>query len=102
MFNFIKSISRKKKLKNQIAKVKSSLTQLGSILEIRGGAQISLLDGSTKDDIVVHNNVMLLDCSILSTCGGKVLLGNYVKIGQRSNISAVERIEIGDYKEIKN
>lgn len=100
MFNFIKSISRKKKLKNQIAKVKSSLTQLGSILEIRGGAQISLLDGSTKDDIIVHENVMLLGCHLFSSHHGKIEIGNNVKIGSRSQILCVDKVVIGDYTAI--
>jgi acetyltransferase-like isoleucine patch superfamily enzyme len=100
MFNFIKSISRKKKLKNQIAKVKSSLTQLGSILEIRGGAQINLLDGSTKDDIIVHENVMLLGCHLFSSHHGKIEIGNNVKIGSRSQILCVDKVVIGDYTAI--
>lgn len=100
MFNFIKAISRKKKLKNQIAKVKSSLTQLGSILEIMGGAQISLLDGSTKDDIIVHENVMLLGCHLFSSHHGKIEIGNNVKIGSRSQILCVDKVVIGDYTAI--
>ncbi len=100
MINFIKDIFRKKKLKNQIAKVKSSLTQLGSILEIRGGTQISLLDGSTRDDIIVHDNVMLLGCHLFSSHHGKIEIGNNVKIGSRSQILCVDKVVIGDYTAI--
>ncbi len=94
--SFLDVCHKRKKAK----KILNYITVIGNDPEIRGATTINLKKGSTKNDIVVHNNVMLLDCSILSTCGGKVLLGNYVKIGQRSNISAVERIEIGDYTAI--
>ena len=100
MLNFIKSISRKKKQKNQIAKVKSSLTQLGSILELRGDTQISLLDGSIRDDIIVHDNVMLLGCHLFSSHHGKIEIGNNVKIGSRSQILCVDKVVIGDYTAI--
>lgn len=100
MLNFIKSISRKKKQKNQIAKVKSSLTQLGSILELRGDTQISLLDGSIRDDIIVHDNVMLLGCHLFSSHHGKIELGNNVKIGSSSQILCVDKVVIGDYTAI--
>lgn len=94
--SFLDVFHKRKKTK----KILNYITVIGNDPEIRGTTTVNLKKGSTKNDIVVHNNVMLLDCSILSTCGGKVLLGNYVKIGQRSNISAVERIEIGDYTAI--
>jgi len=100
MLNFIKSISRKKKQKNQIAKVKSSLTQLGSILELRGDTRISLLDGSIRDDIIVHDNVMLLGCHLFSSHHGKIELGNNVKIGSSSQILCVDKVVIGDYTAI--
>lgn len=94
--SFLDVCHKRKKAK----KILNYITVIGNDPEIRGATTINLKKGSTKNDIVVLNNVMLLDCSILSTCGGKVLLGNYVKIGQRSNLCAVERIEIGDYTAI--
>lgn len=81
-------------------KILSKITLVGNNPEITERTDIVLKNGSSRDDIIINNNVMLLDCMILSVCTGKVHLGNYVKIGQNSKLFAVERIEIGDYTAI--
>ena len=97
--NFKKIIHKLRK--NRITKeIIGKVTLVGNIPEITEGTTINLQKGSSKNDIIIHNNVMLLDCTIISTCSGKVKIGNYVKIGQNSKLYAVERIEIGDYTAI--
>lgn len=100
MLNFIRKIIQKRRLNVLSRRVKESLTQFGDVLEVRQNTSVRLLRGSTKDDIVIHNNVMLLGCVLCSTHHGKIEIGNNCKIGKGSEILCVDSISIGDYTAI--
>lgn len=59
-------------------------------------SSVSLIDGSTNKDIVLGNKVWMWG-RLASQSGGKIILGNYSKIGHGTSICAVESIKIGDY-----
>lgn len=97
MISLINKYLRKRQLNKVVKRVKGSLTQIGDILEVRQNTSVRLLRGSTKDDIIIHNNVMLLDCVLCSTHHGKIEIGNNCKIGSGSEILCVDSVSIGDY-----
>ena len=97
--NFTRLFYKYRKKKNA-KKIIAKVSLIGNIPEITEKTSVVLKKGSSKNDILIHNNVMLIDCTLVSTCSGKIQLGNYVKIGQNSKIYAVEKIEIGDYTAI--
>lgn len=100
MLSFIRKLYRNRKSEKLYKKVTSSITQEGVGLELLPQTTIRLIEGSTKEDIVVHNNVMLLGCSLYSDHHGKIEIGNNVKIGGRSQILCVDKVVIGDYTAI--
>ncbi len=57
---------------------------------------IALVDGSSPKDVQIGHHVWLYG-TIFSQSGGKVCLGNFVKIGPGSKLTAVEGINVGDY-----
>lgn len=60
---------------------------------------ISLVDGSTPKDILIGNKVWMWG-SLNSQSGGKIILGDYVKIGLNSQINACDKVVIGAYTAI--
>lgn len=86
--------------KQTIKKILDKVTLAGNIPEVTDTTTVRLKYGSSKKDIIVQNNVMLLGCTIASLCGGKVLLGNYSKLGLGTKILCVDKIVIGDYTAI--
>lgn len=98
--SFITKIVQKRRLNKVSQKVKASITQVGEGLELQNGTRISLINGSTKDDIVIHNNIMFLGCHLTSSNHGKIEIGNNVKLGLRSQILCVDNVVIGDYTAI--
>lgn len=57
---------------------------------------ISLIDGSSPNDIVIGEKVWMWG-SLNSQSGGKIILGDYAKIGEHCVINAVESITLGNY-----
>ena len=57
---------------------------------------IALIDGSTPSDVFLGHHVWLYG-NLQSQSGGKIKLGNYVKIGSGCRILSVDYIELGDY-----
>ncbi len=97
MFRIIKSFLHKKAEKELLKTVQLSITQIGKGLELQTGTHIFLFNGSTKEDIVIHNNVMLLGCTLSSDHHGKIEIGDNVKVGNGSAILCVDSVAIGDY-----
>lgn len=97
MINFVLSLYRKRKYNHLVAQVKSSITQLGTTLEVQQGTHIGLIEGSTKEDVIVHENVMLLGCKLTSSSHGKIEIGNNAKVGNGTQILCVDGVTIGDY-----
>ena len=91
--HFINRLNKKKHIK----RVCNNITLIGNMPEIREKTKVVLKRGSSKDNIIIDDNVMLLGCTIMSLCGGMVIIGKHSQIGQNSKIFAVDRIEIGNY-----
>lgn len=60
---------------------------------------ISLVDGSTPKDIVIGERVWMWG-RLNSQSGGKIIFGDYAKIGPGSSVNSVESIVIGSYTAI--
>lgn len=60
---------------------------------------ISLVDGSTPKDIIIGDKVWMWG-ALNSQSGGKIVFGDYSKIGPGSSVNAVEKIVIGNYTAI--
>ncbi|MDR1417832.1 MAG: acyltransferase [Endomicrobium sp.] len=74
-------------------KLKSKATILGKI-DFSSSSKIVLSDGSTKEDIVIHNNARVY-AKLISQNKGKIILEETVKIGSGTIIGAVNYIKIG-------
>jgi len=62
-------------------------------------SNISLIDGSTPNDIRLGNKVWMWG-SLCSQSGGKIIMEDYCKLGGGSAIDAVESVRIGKYTTI--
>lgn len=74
-------------------KFKKKATLLGKV-DFGSTSKISLLDGSTKEDIIIHNNGRVY-AKLISQNKGKIILEDRVKIGANSIIGSVNQIKIG-------
>jgi acetyltransferase-like isoleucine patch superfamily enzyme len=95
--NLLNKIQLKRKKKQLLSKA-----IVGSIqdnLFCKTCSSISLTDGSKPEDIKIGNKVWMWG-HLSSQTGGKIVLGNYVKIGAGCVVDAVESISIGDYTAI--
>ena len=59
-------------------------------------SSISLIDGSKPEDIKIGNKVWMWG-SLNSQSGGKIILGDYFKMGIGCVINAVDSVTIGNY-----
>lgn len=64
-------------------------------------SNVSLKDGSKPSDIEIGEHVWMFG-TLASQSGGKIKFGKYSKIGERSRITAVDSVTIGDYTAIAN
>lgn len=73
---------------------KQCSTLIGTGHKFYSSAGIMLSWGSTKEDIILHNNCEVYG-SLLSVNRGKIIMHESSKIGYNSSITAVNRVEIG-------
>lgn len=88
-------LKRKKKQLQKMATI--SHNQDGKLF--KKNSVIALIDGSTPRDIVIGDMVWMWG-TLYSQSGGKIIMGDYSKMGSGSVISAVESIQIGNYTAI--
>ena len=79
--------------------LKNKATLLGCKHEITGHVDVILLEGSTKNDIVINEDVSILGALLASANNGKIVLGVHTKL-QNTKILCVDKIEIGNYTAI--
>lgn len=84
---------RKKKLFNT-----NAILQGDDYLFGRGG-YVSLIDGSTKCDVILEDHVWVFG-ALQSQNHGKIHMGKYSKLGSNCKILSVESVTIGDYTAI--
>ena len=94
IFNLIDSILLKRK-KNFLMRM-ATVSQNQDEKFCKKGSSINLADGSSAKDIIIGDNVWMWG-TLNSQNGGKIIIGNYAKIGERNVINAVESITIGNY-----
>ena len=90
---FVKKYLINKNLK----KIKATCTFIGKNLEITHKTSVRLVDGSNKNDIIIHDKVALISCSITSSNNGKIEIGEYCKFGPGCSIMAANSIKVGAY-----
>lgn len=73
---------------------KNSLTFVGSGHYFFPNARVVLRRGSTKQDIVLHDNCEIFG-GLISINKGKIIMHENSKIGEHSTITAVNKVEIG-------
>ena len=91
------NILLKRKKKYLFKKAVISKEQDSSFCKKSSG--INLIDGSTAKDIIIGKKTWMWG-TLNSQSGGKIILGDYSKIGGGSVIDAVESISIGKYTAI--
>ena len=90
----IKSIRTKLTMVQVNKSIKSNATLIGSHQAFKTSSRVNLLNGSTKEDVILHEHCDMFGY-IFSMGGGKVIMHEWSKIGPRSTITAVNRVEIG-------
>src|SRR5690606_16914369 len=58
--------------------------------------QITLIDSSRKEDVVIESNARIHG-KIVSSNGGKVFIGKYAHLGPNSKIACINSVYIGAY-----
>ncbi len=86
-------------LKRKFKEISSKATLRGEDYKFGRASGISLRFGSSKENIILGDNVWMYG-TIASSSGGKVVMGDYTKIGNRSSIVAVNSVIIGKYTAI--
>lgn len=96
MIRKIKQIYELRKAKNN---AKTYATLLGSNHNIGAQASVTLYFGAKKENVILKNNSEIFG-KLICWGDGHIVLGEWVKIGFRSTINCVDKIEIGDYTAI--
>jgi len=97
IINAIKRYWERKKLLKECEKV----TLKGKLPEMIGESHFVLKRGSIKGDILLGEDVGFFNgCQILSTCHGKITIGDHVRFQRNVRLQCVEKIVIGDYTAI--
>lgn len=78
---------------------KNNVTLLGEHYTFGRASYASLSDGSTKEDVVLEDNVWVFG-ALQSQHHGKIYMGKYAKLGVDCKIQSVDSIYIGDYTAI--
>ena len=94
LIHFLKKFSNGIRLLFVVKTIKRNAILIGKGHAFRGCSRVSLQRGSQKGDVVLHEHCDMFGV-IISIAGGKVVMHDYSKIGPRSVITAVNRVEIG-------
>ncbi len=78
----------------------SRVTILGNKYKIFRNNKVSLLWGSTKEDIILHDDVTFLGASLTTSHHGKIVFKAHSKIDINCYIQCVDRVEIGEFTAI--
>lgn len=86
-------------LKKKFKIISKRVTLKGENYKFRRASGVALKFGSCKKDVIFGDNVWMYG-TIVSSSGGKVIIGDFTKIGNNSSIICVNSITIGDYTAI--
>jgi acetyltransferase-like isoleucine patch superfamily enzyme len=79
---------------------KNSTINVDKVL-ITEKANISILDGSTKNDVVIEDGC-IIEGWVVAASGGKIHMGKHSKIGQNVFLRSADKIVLGDYSAVAN
>lgn len=96
----IKRIIKKYLTNKNLKKIKANCTFIGKELEITHRTNVKLVDGSNKNDVIIHDKAALISCSVTSSNNGKIELGEYCKLGPGCVIMSANNVKIGAYTAI--
>ena len=99
MISLIKRYIDKYLEKRNSKRLLGLVSKIGKDCIFYRGSNISLLFGSTKNDILIGNRFWLSG-ALVSEFGGKISIGDYCYIQSNSVIGAVDSVTIGDYTAI--
>lgn len=100
--SIIEIVRRYFKRRRQIQECEK-VTLTGNFPEMNGESRFMLLRESTKEDIILGEDVGFFDgCSILSSCHGKIVIGDHVRFQRNIRLYCVEKIVIGDYTAVSS
>lgn len=94
VYFFFKDFRKNLRLKAIKKIVSEKVTLVGENQAFGPYSSVSLVYGSSKNDIVIHEHVDMFG-TIHSCAGGKVIMHEWSKIGPHSDINSVNRVEIG-------
>ena len=94
ILNFLRKIKKRSLLLIVKNRVRKCLTLVGTGHQFSSKTRVSLLCGATSKNIILHNHAEIF--GMLSVYGnGKIIFGEWSKIGENSKICCVNRVEIG-------
>lgn len=77
-------------------RVRATVTLHGENYRFNRSSSVELHDGSTPEDIILHDHVLMCG-KLISQHRGKIEIQDYARIGQGTHILCVESIRIGKY-----
>ena len=99
LLNIFRKIRRNYQIKNVLKHVSSTATLLGQSHHFESQTSISLQFGARKENVIFKTHSEIFG-KIICWGNGHISIGEWVKIGFRSTINCVDRIEIGNYTAI--
>ena len=94
IYKFFKRVFRKIKKIIVLSSINKCVTLVGSHQEFRSVSRVILNDGSTKNNVVLHDHCEMFG-AIISHSGGMVIMHPWSKLARGSSITCVNRVEIG-------
>lgn len=99
MIRILKKILRFFLDRIKTAEIKKNITMKGENYRFSWFSAVSLSDGSDKNDIILGDTVWMYG-HLISQNHGKIVFGNYTKIGNNSMVTAAKSVIIGNYTAI--
>ena len=94
IYSYFRDFRKSIKLFYVKKEIQKNCTFVGQKQAFNVESRVRLIHGSTKEDVVLHEHCDMFG-EIISMNHGKVIMHGWSKIGPRSVITAVNRVEIG-------
>lgn len=99
ILSIIRKLKRNYQLKRAWNNVAGNATLIGTSHNIDAQASVILYLGAKKENIILKNHDEIYG-KLICWGNGQIVLGEWVKIGFRTTINCIDKIEIGDYTAI--
>lgn len=94
IYNYVRNLRKNLKMIFVRKEIARNCTLEGTSHSFRTGSRVKLADGSTREDVILHDHSELFG-TINSYNHGRVVMHEWSKLGPDSVISCVNHIEIG-------